>query len=97
MIKTVLEISPRWAVAGFLLFTQVHAQTHWLGPSSYHPNSETKERWDSFWADVDYLYWKIQNSHEPAPLVIQGPSSVVLGGKNIDMGWRSGGRFALGC
>jgi len=53
------------------------------------------------WLDADYLYWKIKNSPEPVPLVIEqpvvdGPFTTVLGDKNIDLGWRSGAKFALG-
>lgn len=56
---------------------------------------------NNFWVDADYLYWKIQDSPEPVPLVIQqlvtdGPFTTVLGDKKVDLGWRSGGRFALG-
>lgn len=56
---------------------------------------------DRFWINADYLYWKIKNSPEPVPLVIEqpipdGPFTTVLGGKKVDIGWRSGGRFALG-
>lgn len=59
-----------------------------------------------FWVDAEYLYWNIQNSPKVIPLVIQGTSSssvlgdadthVVLGGKNENNQWRSGGRFAVG-
>lgn len=55
---------------------------------------------DRAWASADYLYWKIKDSPESVPLVQQegddGSFSTVLGGKKIDAGWRSGGRFALG-
>lgn len=52
------------------------------------------------WLDADYLYWKIKNSPEPVPLVIKqrhvyGPFKTVLGDRNIDLGWRSGAKFAL--
>jgi len=95
MTKRIQEIAYKWTIGSLLLFTQIHAQTDLASPSCYSP-CETNECCNSFWADADYLYWKIQNSPEPAPLVIQGLSSVVLGGKNIDTGWRSGARFALG-
>lgn len=61
-----------------------------------------------FWADAEYLYWKIKDSPAPPPLIVTGPTavplpvlngpgtSVVLGGKRIDNHWRSGGRFTLG-
>lgn len=54
-----------------------------------------------FWVEADYLYWKIQNSPKPVPLVIDqpvfdGPFTTVLGDSKIDLGWRSGGKFGLG-
>ena len=56
---------------------------------------------NGFWLDADYLYWKIKNSPEPVPLVIDqpvsgGPFTIILGDKKADLGWRSGGKFALG-
>lgn len=64
---------------------------------------------NSFWANAEYLYWKIQDSPESVPLVIEGPTmysgppylgeegtTVVLGGKKLCNKWRSGGRFTLG-
>lgn len=56
---------------------------------------------ERFWVDADYLYWKIQDSPESTVLVIDqpledGPFTPVLGGKKVDLGWRSGGRFTLG-
>lgn len=78
----------------FLFYSEVHAQ------------NESSNR---FWADIDYLFWKIQNSPEPVPLVILGPTLavpppvlgapdtfVVLGGTKIDNGWRSGGKIDFG-
>jgi len=80
----------KWTLSALLLFTQIQAQ-------------------DTIWGNVDYIYWKIQNSPEDVPLVIQGPTlavpppvlgapdtSVVLGGKKIDTGWRSGVKASLG-
>jgi len=61
-----------------------------------------------FWADAEYLYWKIKDSPAPPPLIVTGPTaaplpvlngpgtSVVLGGKRIENHWRSGGKFTLG-
>ena len=108
MIKRILEIAPRWAIASLLLFTSIHAQTDCFRPSC-RSNDETDERCNRFWIDADYLYWKIQNSPECVPLVVQNPTleaappvlcsrgtCVVLGGKSVDIGWRSGGRFAFG-
>lgn len=52
---------------------------------------------DRFWIDADYLYWKVKDSPESTVLVIEEPDAIpVLGGKKIDMGWRSGARFAVG-
>lgn len=61
---------------------------------------------NSFWFDAEYLYWKIKDCPEHTPLVIEGPhfepalgqpnTKVILGGKNIDNKWRSGGKFGLG-
>lgn len=53
------------------------------------------------WVNADYLYWKIKDSPEPVPLVVEqpvrnGPAKTVLGGRKIDTGWRSGGRFTVG-
>jgi len=97
-----------WSIVSFLPFTQIHAQVEWTDPS-YFSTCEANECCNSFWVDVDYLYWKIQNSPESAPLVIQTTTlavpppildapgtSVVLGGKAIDTGWRSGSRISLG-
>ena len=54
-----------------------------------------------FWADGEYLYWKIKNSPEPVPLVInqQGkePFTVVLGDEKLNLGWRSGAKVSFGC
>lgn len=62
-----------------------------------------------FWADTEYLYWKIKDSPKIIPLVVEGPvidngspilglpgTEVVLGGKSIDNKWRSGGKFTIG-
>lgn len=62
---------------------------------------------ERFWIEGEYLYWQINDSPEPVPLVISGPDpltialdapgvSVVLGGKNINTNWRSGGKLSLG-
>lgn len=61
---------------------------------------------ERFWGSAEYLYWKIQDSPQPTPLVIESPVSdavigdpdthVVLGSKKIKNDWVSGGRFALG-
>jgi hypothetical protein len=62
-----------------------------------------------FWADADYLYWKLKDSPKIIPLVVEGPivsdgtpvlgqpgTEIILGNKKIKNSWRSGGRFALG-
>ncbi len=63
-----------------------------------------------FWVNADYLYWKIQNSPNPTPLLATAPTTVpnldpllgvpgtvvLMGEKRIDTDWRSGGKFALG-
>jgi len=99
MIKKILEIVPPCLCLGtivsLLLFTQTHAQNKCC---------------NNFWVDVDSIYWKIKNSSEPTPLVIQGPpfaaappllgtpnSSIVLGSKKIKTGWSSGARVGIGC
>lgn len=96
MVKRIPKIVPSCTFAILLLFfTQIHAQTDQASPFCY-TTCETNECSNRFWADVDYLYWKIQNSPEPAPLVIRGSAAIVLGKKEIDTGWRSGVRIALG-
>ena len=60
---------------------------------------------ERFWFDADYLYLKLKNAPESAPLLAQGPIviykqpgyNIVLGGKSIESGWRSSGRFSFGC
>lgn len=67
-------------------------------------------RRDRWWVDADYLLWTIKFSPEPVPLVATGPvvpnlspfldlpgTSVLIGGHPIDLSWRSGGKFAIGC
>lgn len=101
MIKRVLEVLPKWATASLLFFAQIQAQTDCF---------TSNECCNRFWGDAEFLYWKIQNSPESAPLVIRGPTlavpppvlgapdtSIVLGGKDIDTGWRPGARATLGC
>jgi len=61
---------------------------------------------DHFWVDAEYLYYQIQDSPAPIPLVNAGPTfgpilgapgtTVVLGNEKIDNNWRSGGKFTLG-
>lgn len=86
-------------VIGFFVFITT------LSSQSYGDCYDCCDDWDpccnNFWLDADYLYWKIKDSPEPVPLVLNqpirgGPSTVVLGNKKIDLGWRSGAKFALG-
>jgi len=56
---------------------------------------------NQFCLDVDYLYWQIQDSPKIIPLVIEqplvdGPFTVVLGGKKITNDWHSGAKISLG-
>jgi len=107
MIKRILDIASRLTIVSLMLSTQIHTHMDLARPSCCS-TCQTNDHSNSFWADVDYLCWKIQNSPKLAPLVIQGPtlagspvfddqnSSIVLGGKKIDTGWRSGARAALG-
>lgn len=84
------------AIASVLFVYEAHAYT----PCSCS---------ESFWVNVDYLYWEIKDSPKIVPLVIQGPvvnegapvfkkkgTEIVLGDKKIKNHWRSGGRFSLG-
>lgn len=61
------------------------------------------------WANMEYLFWQIENSPTIIPLVVQGPdiadgaplldvpgNEIVLGNSKIGKKWRSGGRFTLG-
>jgi len=105
MIKRILEIALQWTIASLLLFIPMHAQTNFARPFCYSAGA-TDECRNNFLVGVDYLCWKIQNSPESTPLVIQGSTpplvlgtpnaSVILGGKKIDTGWRSGARVTLG-
>lgn len=107
MFKAFLKNALRWTVASILLFTHMAANAD--GFSSCDFPCDTNQCCEGFFGNADYLYWKIESSPESVPLVIQGPAlavpqpvlgspdtAVVLGGNDIDTGWRSGGRFALG-
>lgn len=68
-------------------------------PTWKRPQQACCQETERSWVDLDYLYWKIKDSPQDIPLIVEGalPSShVVLGGKNIDTSWRSGGRAAVG-
>lgn len=79
------------------LCSQTIGQT--LGLSYRDPCGDCCNR---FYIDADYLYWKIQNTSEPVPLVVgqdvsHGPfTGTFLGDQKIDLGWHSGARFAIG-
>jgi len=69
---------------------------------TYPYSNQKKETYcERTWVNADYLYWKIKDSPEPVPLVVEqpvvnGPAETILGRKEIDTDWRSGARFALG-
>lgn len=63
-----------------------------------------------FWMGAEFLFWKINHSKEPVPLVVEGPvvpefapvlgqpdTSVILGGRGIHNQIRPGERFTVGC
>jgi len=66
--------------------------------------------YDQFWGSADYIYWKIQDSPNPTPLVATSPTTVpnfdpllgqpgtvvLMGGKRVDTNWSSGGKFGFG-
>ncbi len=90
-------ISKRMIVGFSLFFSAVLGQTY----GDNYNCCESVPCCNRFWFDADYLYWEIKNSPEPVPLVIEqpipnGPSTTVLGDKNVDLGWRSGAKFAVG-
>jgi len=84
------------------IFISLSAFLAVLSGQSYGDNYDCYDPYcNRFWFDADYLCWKIKNSPEPVPLVINQPVSggaftTVLGDKQIDLGWRSGAKFALG-
>jgi Putative beta barrel porin-7 (BBP7) len=86
----------------FLLFISFPFTTVAAARMKYPPRRErqqpckVQERW---WLGADYLFWRFNNCSESVPLVVEGPptsSRVVLGGKNIENDWRSGGKVTLG-
>lgn len=82
----------------FALSAMSSLQAEYDNNSCYDPCDSCSNR---FWVEADYLYWKINDSPEPVPLVIQqpvsgGPSTTILGGSKINTDWRSGGKFGLG-
>lgn len=64
---------------------------------------------NNVWFGAEYLYWRIKEGPKVIPLIVEGPvvedfgptfgqpgTSVLLGNKEINHSWRSGGRFTLG-
>lgn len=64
---------------------------------------------ENYFIDIDYLYWKLEDSSKTVPLVIRGRpgattqpllgaegTSVALGHKKLDKEWRSGARVNIG-
>lgn len=93
-MKTIIKIAA-WMLTFLLMFSYLKAD-------EVHCNH--------FWGNLDFLYWQVQDSPKVVPLVIEGPTlavpspvinsadtSVVLGKKKIDTGWRPGGKVSLGC
>lgn len=87
------------ASAAFTLLFASNVRAQYILCSSY----------ERTWFDAEYLCWKVSNSPEVIPLVVQGPpvpngtpvlgqpgTAVVLGGNEIEHDWQSGGRFSLG-
>jgi len=104
MLKTTLSS----LFASILLCTQVQAEPYNCYSATNWDNCGCTDR---FWIDAEYLYWQIQDSPENTILVVEGPAAspsfdgpvvgvpgytTVLGGKNIDNNWRSGGKFGMG-
>lgn len=75
-------------------------------PSTYYDPGCPCHR---YWFNAEWLYWQINPSKGPPPLVITGPTTlsfpvlgqpgtdVLVGGENIHNSWRSGGKATLGC
>lgn len=86
MKNIVLHSAHALLLAGTALFSTLQGQNY--QNDSYCSNDS--------WIGGEYLCWKIKNSPKPIDFVEAG-SDVVLGGKEINNNWRSGGRFFLGC
>lgn len=92
------------ALALLSLCTLLVPTTAQAGRNSYPPSCRNRpatcpQACERAWFNAEYLYWKIQDSPEKVPLVVEGPlpsSNVVLGGKSLSHDWRSGGKFGLG-
>ena len=94
-------------VVGISLCTPAlsRAQTDVIPPDSFNESA----RAERFWAESEYLLWWIKAAPVPTPLVATGPITgnlapilgqpgyqTLLGGSDVDLGSRSGGRFTLG-
>lgn len=80
----------------FLPFTSLLAARPKFPPFKERRPCKVPER---CWLDAEYLFWRFKDSPEPVPLVVKGPlpsSKVVLGGKDIQTDWKSGGKLAFG-
>lgn len=79
---------------GITSISSLQANDHFFQNERFDSGSST----DRCWADADYLYWKIKDSPESVPLLIEQslPASDVVFGGNLKNGWRSGGKFGLG-
>lgn len=94
-------------VLGTLLFIQQTQAVDYYDESCCNYTCDCSGK---FWAEADYLYWKIEDDRKLIPFVIEGPfdpqdpvlflgspgSKVVLGQKKLNNDWRSGGKFAVG-
>ncbi|MBA4192467.1 MAG: hypothetical protein C0467_31245 [Planctomycetaceae bacterium] len=67
------------------------------------------ERGVRMWGSAEYLLWWVNNAPSPAPIVTTGPitgnlapvlgqpgTTILIGGKSVNLGSRSGGRFTIG-
>jgi len=100
MLKKISMLTLFSVCTSFAVLPSLQAQDcgQYCTPCCYDPCDTCCDR---FWVDADYLYWKIKDSPESVPLVVEvplipGPNTTVLGGSKIKNNWRSGGKFALG-
>lgn len=108
MAKNSGTFALKWFCVSFLFWTQANAQDGWCDQPLYECCAPY-ECCNRFFAEAEYLYWKIQGSPNPVPFIATAPiehnmapligepgAVVVLGGKKGSNNWRSGGRFTLG-
>lgn len=97
MLKNIFLLTQLCCFAIFTFLAPVHAQNCCGQNDCCDPCDTCCER---FWVEADYLFWKIKDSPESVPLVVEGPITgpfeVVLGGHKIKNDWRSGGKITLG-